>query len=184
MTRSYAGMLIARFGAGVGGCKCSCNIKSVSLTHLLTATFSTMVGGVVSDIYHAEERNTPMALFSGAALAGTGLGPFCSGFIAQHISWRWIFYLQVIGGGLIILAVVFFFKETRGSVLLSKKAKALNNWYQARENAGYMGFEMPASTEGEKVHRQRIRWKVKADEERDTIFVMIRISLFRPFREY
>ena len=37
VTRSYPGMLLARFFAGVGG-----------------STFSTMVGGVVSDIYHAE----------------------------------------------------------------------------------------------------------------------------------
>ena len=37
ITRSYPGMLLARFFAGVGG-----------------STFSTMVGGVVSDIYHAE----------------------------------------------------------------------------------------------------------------------------------
>ena len=37
VTRSYPGMLLARFFAGVGG-----------------STFSTMVGGVVSDIYHTE----------------------------------------------------------------------------------------------------------------------------------
>ena len=37
MTRSYPGILVARFFAGVGG-----------------STFSTMVGGVVSDIYHTE----------------------------------------------------------------------------------------------------------------------------------
>lgn len=37
VTRSYPGMLVARFFAGVGG-----------------STFSTMVGGVVSDIYHSE----------------------------------------------------------------------------------------------------------------------------------
>ncbi len=40
VTRSYPGMLVARFFAGVGG-----------------STFSTMVGGVVSDIYHTEGIN-------------------------------------------------------------------------------------------------------------------------------
>lgn len=48
LTRSYPGMLVARFFVGVGG-----------------STFSTMVGGIVSDIYQPEERNTPMALFAG-----------------------------------------------------------------------------------------------------------------------
>ena len=71
VTPTYAGMLVARFWVGAG-----------------SSVFSTMVGGVVSDLYHAEGRNTPMALFSGAALFGTGMGPLVSGFVAQNTSWR------------------------------------------------------------------------------------------------
>ncbi|MCJ1471781.1 hypothetical protein MMC13_000422 [Lambiella insularis] len=167
VTRSFPGMLVARFFVGVGG-----------------STFSTMVGGVVSDIYHAEDRNTPMALFAGAALLGTGLGPLCSGFIAQNVNWRWVFWHQVISCGLCILAVIVFFKETRGSVLLSRKAKKLNDWYESREKAGYFGFMMPADQAVQKERKsvsQRIRWKVKSDEERESLAKMIGISLYRPF---
>lgn len=78
----------------------------------------------MSDIYVTEDRNTPMAFFSGSALFGTGLGPLCSGFIAQHLSWRWVFYVQVIFDGFFVLLVAVFFKETRGSVLLSRRAKS------------------------------------------------------------
>ena len=126
------------------------------------------------------DRNTPMALFSGAALFGTGLGPLVSGFISQHISWRWVFYVQVIDCGLLILAVAIFFKETRGSVLLSRRAGLLNAWYEAREKAGLVGFEMPLD-DGKK-QSQRIRWKVKSDEERESLARMIGISVYRPFR--
>ncbi|MCJ1400302.1 hypothetical protein MMC11_003507 [Xylographa trunciseda] len=164
VAQSYPGMLVARFFVGVG-----------------SSTFSTMVGGVVSDIYHAEDRNTPMALFSGAALLGTGLGPLCSGFIAQNVNWRWVFWHQVISCGLCILAVVVFFKETRGSVLLSRKAQILNKWYEAREEAGLFGFEMPNGEDGSKAQSQRIRWKVKSDEDRDSLAKMIGTSLYRPF---
>jgi MFS family permease len=87
-------MLLARFFLGVGGCKPILWNTLRTFADVRAATFSTMVGGVVSDIYHARDRNTPMALFSGAALLGTGLGPLVSGFIAQHTSWRWIFYVQ------------------------------------------------------------------------------------------
>ncbi|KAI4239514.1 MAG: hypothetical protein LQ352_007791 [Teloschistes flavicans] len=163
VTRSYAGMLLARFFAGVGG-----------------STFSTMVGGVVSDVYDTEDRNKPMALFAGAALFGTGLGPLCSGFIAQHLLWRWVFYIQVMTCGFMILLVTVFFKETRGSVLLSKRARLLNEWYEAREQAGLMGVEMPIGG-GTKRETQRIRWKVKADEERESLAKMIGISIYRPF---
>lgn len=166
VTRSFPGLLVARFFAGVGG-----------------STFSTMVGGVLSDIYHTEDRNTPMALFAGAAFFGTGLGPLVSGFIAQNVSWRWVFYVQITSCGLVILAVVIFFKETRGSVLLSRKAQLLNQWYEAREKAGYVGIEMHSADDGVKKRSERLRWKVKSDEERETLAKMIGISLYRPFRK-
>lgn len=163
VTRSYAGMLLARFWGGVG-----------------SSVFSTMVGGVVSDLYHAEGRNTPMALFSGCALFGTGLGPLISGFIGQNASWRWIFWLQAITCGTVVTAVVLFFNETRGSILLSRKAKCLNKWYDELEMTGYYGLDM--STPGdEKESAQRIRWKVKSDEERESLGKMIAISVYRPF---
>ena len=122
-----------------------------------------------------------MALFSGAALFGTGLGPLCSGFIAQHISWRWVFYVQAIDCGLLILAVTIFFKETRGSVLLSRRAKLLNSWYEAREKVGLVGLEIEFDGEGKK-QSQRVRWRVKSDEERESLAKMIGISVYRPFR--
>ena len=167
VTRSFAGMLLARFFVGAA-----------------SSTFSTMVGGVISDIHHTEDRNTPMALFSGFALFGTGLGPLVSGFIAQHLDWRWIFWVQVITCGVVIVAIVLFFKETRGSVLLSRKAALLNKWYEAREEIGLVGFDMPIGADESKTESQRVRWKVKSDEERETLAKMIGISLYRPFRKF
>lgn len=164
VTQSYGGMLAARFFVGVGG-----------------STFSTMVGGVVSDIYHTADRNTPMALFSGAALCGTGLGPLVTGFIAQNTSWRWMFWLQLIIDGVLIAVVMVCFKETRGSVLLSRKGKALNKWYGEREKAGYFGVQMPNESKPGEFISERIRWKVKADEERTSLGKMIGISCYRPF---
>lgn len=137
--------------------------------------------GVVSDLYHAHNRNTPMALFSGGALFGTGLGPLVSGFIAQNVHWRWVFWVQVITCGILVAAVTIFFKETRGSILLSKKARCLNKWYEAREEAGFVGFDMQVFPGSEKTESQRIRWKVKSDEERESISKMIGISVYRPF---
>lgn len=169
VTRSYAGMIVARFWVGAG-----------------SSVFSTMVGGVVSDMYHAETRNTPMALFSGVALFGTGLGPLVSGFIAQNTNWRWVFWVQVITCGLLVAAVTIFFQETRGSILLSRKGGVLNQYYASLESAGHFGVLLspsPSSNPSDKseLSPQRIRWRVKSDEERESIAKMISISVYRPF---
>lgn len=166
ITRSYSGMIVARFWAGAG-----------------SSVFSTMVGGVISDLYHAEERNTPMTLFSGAALFGTGLGPLVSGFITQNAHWRWVFWVQVMTVGLLVSAMILFFKETRGSILLSRKAECLNHWYEKREKGGYVRFEMQGA-DGRTKEIRRIRWKVKSDEDRESLQKMISISVYRPFRKF
>ena len=82
VTEYFAGMLVARFFVGVGA-----------------STFATIIGGILSDIYHTEERNTPMALYSGSALAGTGFGPLLSSFIIGRTTYRWVFYHQLFSVG-------------------------------------------------------------------------------------
>ncbi|OBT87647.1 hypothetical protein VE02_02684 [Pseudogymnoascus sp. 03VT05] len=162
LTPSLAGMIVTRFLVGCG-----------------SSVFSSMIGGVISDLYSSNERNTPMALFAGAAIFGTGMGPLIASAIAQHLPWRWVFWVQSIACGVVVLAVILFLKESRGSVLLSKKAAALNKWYEAREAAGYVGFDMPDESGCGEV-TQRIRWRVKADEERESLMKMIKISVWRP----
>jgi len=169
VTRSYGGFIAARFFLGVGG-----------------STFSTMVGGIISDIYSTRERNTPMALFSMGAIFGTGLGPLLSGFIAQNLQWRWMFYVQVIMDAVIIIPFLIYFDETRGSVILSRKAQALNTWYEQLKQAGcpglvYRSISTSSTINDPKLLVARIRWKVAADEERSNLATMLRISVTRPF---
>lgn len=144
-----------------------------------------MVGGVISDIYHAEHRNVPMSCFSGAVLFGTGLGPLIPGFIDYRANWRWIHYSQAIASAVLTLVLFVFLNETRGSVLLSRKAKALNKYYDTLEDAGYVGVIFCSDDDfKEKQQARRIRWKAKSDEERESITKMITISCFRPFRKW
>lgn len=170
LTDSYGGMLAARFFAGIGG-----------------STFSTMVGGILADIWVAAERNTPMVIFAGFTLFGTGLGPVISGVVAQRLLWRWVFYLQIILAGILVGLVAIFFKETRGPILLSRKAKVLNGWYEKLESLGCTGMELPQNSPNdssdEKLHLPkvgRVRYKVLAEEQRASIWKMISLSLTRP----
>lgn len=166
LTNSYAGMLAARLFAGVGG-----------------STFSTMVGGILADIWVSSERNTPMVLFTGTTMLGIGLGPLVSGFLAQHLSWRWVFYIQVITSSILVGLVTIFFKETRQPILLSRKAKKLNEWYEKLESLGAIGMRTRELDQGViAVTPRRIRYRVLAEEQRLSLWTMISVSLTRPAR--
>ncbi|KAJ3456674.1 hypothetical protein MRS44_016697 [Fusarium solani] len=109
LTDSYPGMLVSRFVTGCGA-----------------AVFATLTGGVVSDLYHKQDRNTPMALYSLSIMVGTGFGPLVSGIAVDHLGWRWIFYLQLIAIGATTAVLFLFFGETRSNVLLRRMCKELN----------------------------------------------------------
>lgn len=80
-----------------------------------------------------------------------------------------------------MVIIVLFFRETRGSVLLSRKARKLNEWYEACEDAGYRDFAFAAETAGDASRVSSLRWRVKADEERASLLKMVKISSTRPF---
>ena len=157
---SFPGMLVVRFLTGVGG-----------------STFSTLCGGVISDLYQAESRGFPMACFSTMALFGTGAGPLVSGFIADHLSWRWIHWVQLILNVSLMAVAALFMKETRGSVLLIWRAKALNAFLSTQESPAFSSVSIAEKG----MVSQRVHWRVRAEEERASLSQMVRVSLTRPF---
>ncbi|KAL9561481.1 hypothetical protein ACKAV7_014328 [Fusarium commune] len=109
VTESYVGMMVSRLITGNGA-----------------AVFATLTGGVVSDMYHKEDRNTPMALYSMTIMVGASLGPLVSGSVVDLLGWRWIFFIQLIAIGITTAVLLFLFRETRSNVLLRRKCFALN----------------------------------------------------------
>lgn len=99
-----------------------------------------------------------MALFATSAIFATGWGPFWAGFVADNtkLEWRYIQYIQAIYTGVILFVLAAFLKETRGSVLLTRRAMKL------RKETG----------DG--------RYRARAEAERASIPILIRNSLTRP----
>ncbi|GAP85972.2 putative major facilitator superfamily transporter [Rosellinia necatrix] len=82
-------------------------------------------GGVLSDLFTAENRGKALSIYSLAPLLGPAIGPIAGAFIAQNTSWRWAFHATTIADALIQLAGVFFLKETYAPVLLVWKRRRL-----------------------------------------------------------
>jgi len=119
------------------------NIDTVIIARLLGGAFgstgATMVGGTIADIWQPKQRGLPMSLFALSAIGGTALGPVAGGWIQSNsrLQWRWIQWFHAIAAGVVLVALIFFMRETRRSVVLARIAKNLrkrtgNEKYMAR----------------------------------------------------
>lgn len=110
--QNYATLVVTRFFGG--------GASSVSIN---------IVGGSIADVWKGDKaRSLPMSLFGFTSVAGIALGPFVGSVIVQiHKSfpWRWIYYIQIIYNAALIPVFWFILRETRGDVILARRAKKL-----------------------------------------------------------
>lgn len=58
-------------------------------------------------------------------LLGPVLGPVAGGFLVESQSWRWVFWIMAIGGGVFGILLLFVGRETYAPILLERKAAAI-----------------------------------------------------------
>lgn len=138
--QSMATLLVLRFLAGVFG--------SSPLSN---------AGGVIADIYCAEERGIGLAVFAAAPFLGPVIGPIVGGFVGETIGWRWCEGIMAIFTGSLWILGSLLIPETYAPLLLQKRAASL------------------AKLTG-KVYVPGIR-----QEENRTPKEIVRISLLRPW---
>ncbi|KAF2220363.1 major facilitator superfamily domain-containing protein [Elsinoe ampelina] len=80
-------------------------------------------GGTIADLYKREERGAKMSIFSMGPLMGPVIGPIAGAFVAQDVSWRWVFWIISIAAGVCTVFCLIFMRETYAPVLLDRKAK-------------------------------------------------------------
>jgi EmrB/QacA subfamily drug resistance transporter len=79
---------------------------------------------IIGDLYPGEARARIQGVFSSVWGITGLLGPLLGGVIVDHISWRWIFYINLPIGIIAILLVSSFLHETRSE----KKSKSIDYW--------------------------------------------------------
>ena len=86
-----------------------------SLTLLIAARSFQGLGGalllapgvaIIADTFPAAERGFAFGLSAVAVALGTSVGPILGGLITEHVSWRWIFYLNVPFGVLCLIGTL------------------------------------------------------------------------------
>lgn len=112
-------------------------LVSRALSGFFASSFMSVASGTFSDLFKATERTAhfkhdqnaelqkALVLYSVSPFLGPGLGPLISGFVCEHILWRWLFYILCIWSGIMTLLVFVFVPETYEPVLLKRKAERL-----------------------------------------------------------
>ncbi|OIW31942.1 MFS general substrate transporter [Coniochaeta ligniaria NRRL 30616] len=108
LAQSKAQMITFRFFAGLGG--------SVSLA---------VGGGVLGDLFTAEQRGRAMSIYSLMPLMGPAIGPIAGAFVTARTTWRWVFHATTMADAVIQVAGLFYLRETYAPVLLKRRRARL-----------------------------------------------------------
>ncbi|KIW29240.1 uncharacterized protein PV07_05065 [Cladophialophora immunda] len=118
--------VLTAFNAGAAGAN---SIASLIVMRFLAGTFGasplTNAGGVIADMFPANQRGLGMSIFAAAPFLGPTIGPVVGGFIAETIGWRWVEGVMAIFTGCLWIFGALVIPETYAPVILSRRAKAL-----------------------------------------------------------
>ena len=68
---------------------------------------------ILADLYQLEKRAKMLGLNSGFWGVASVIAPLLGGFIVQHLSWHWVFYINVPLGIIAFLLILYFFREKK-----------------------------------------------------------------------
>jgi multidrug resistance protein len=112
------------------------DIQTIMITRFFAGFFGsapiTNTGGVLGDIFAADQRGVAIVGYAMAVVGGPTLGPIVGGAIVQHTTWRWTEYTTGILMLFMLTLDVIFLDESYPAVLLVRKASKLRhetgNW--------------------------------------------------------
>jgi EmrB/QacA subfamily drug resistance transporter len=83
-------------------------VQGIGAALMMPATLS-----IISATFHARERGMAIGIWAGVSAMALAIGPLLGGVITEHISWNWIFYVNVPIGALGVLTSLFVVPESR-----------------------------------------------------------------------
>lgn len=149
------------------------NVPCIIITRLIQGCVgsvgNSMSGGYFADMFDANERGFVLSIYGLSIFMAQSFGPVYASWIALKLSWRWIFWVQVrsltllakendtdplpsqmMACGVSLLCFIFFLKEVRGDILLSRRAQRLTKEtgteHRTREDDNKKSFRDVART--------------------------------------
>lgn len=127
------GFLSGKFGrkivllicvAGFTGASMLCGIADslveIVAFRLLQGVFGAalipMSQAVLLDINPPERHGQAMAIWGAGAVVGPILGPALGGWLTEHLSWRWVFFINLPVGIVALIGLVVFLSEKRAEI--------------------------------------------------------------------
>jgi EmrB/QacA subfamily drug resistance transporter len=83
-------------------------VQGIGAALMMPSTLS-----IISATFPARERGTAIGIWAGVSAMALAIGPLLGGIITEHISWNWIFYVNVPIGVLAVLAAIFVVPESK-----------------------------------------------------------------------
>ena len=119
--------VLTAFNAGTAG---SQNIWTLIILRFFAGAFGssplTNAGGVIADMFPANQRGLGMSVFAAAPFLGPTIGPIVGGFVGETVGWRWVEGVMAIFTGILWITGALYIPETYSPVLLQKRAAALS----------------------------------------------------------
>ena len=83
-------------------------VQGIGAALMMPATLS-----IISHTFHARERGMAIGIWAGVSALALAIGPLLGGIITEHISWNWIFYVNVPIGVLAVIAAIVVVPESK-----------------------------------------------------------------------
>lgn len=97
-------------------CGAAQTLDQIVLCRLLQGVFGAglvpLSQSILLDTYPPSEHAAAMAMWGVGVMVGPILGPSLGGYLTEHYSWRWVFYINLPFGLLAFLGILSFVKET------------------------------------------------------------------------
>ncbi|EXJ87410.1 hypothetical protein A1O3_04370 [Capronia epimyces CBS 606.96] len=119
--------VLTAFNAGAAGAN---SAATLIVLRFFAGTFGssplTNAGGVIADMFAANQRGLGMSIFAAAPFLGPVIGPIVGGFVGETIGWRWNEGLMACFTGSLWIFASLVVPETYSPLILRKRASALS----------------------------------------------------------